>query len=321
MTIICADWSKHAQRRAVYAADVPARRIYRLHPKPHWSLPQILDAAASLSSNGPVLVAFDVPFGVPESYLAAAEAIPHWKSPQSFLQLLQLTWSMPCFFEATSNSANWKIEQPFFAVPGRKGGLTSYIQAAARYGIHLRRKIDQQTKAKSLFIKSGIPGSAGSAACSLWAELGPLLHNTSRNFAVWPFEGDLASLLRSFPIVLGEMYPRAAYATALSSQPVPLRAPMSLAKTDANVRQSAIASLTAAHWLHDHKVRVEDLSSAQSSEDDFDACITAAALLRCQLERVPFCGPWQKTDRIEGGILGSASINLQLKERTFPSGV
>jgi len=62
---------------------------------------------------------------------------------------------------------------------------------------------------------------------------------------------------------------------------------------------------------------MEDLAFAQENEDDFDAFITAAALLRCELEQVPLCEPGTASDRIEGGILGTASINLGLKERTF----
>jgi len=309
-TILCADWGKETRKRAVYAADVRARRVYRLQPKRAWSLPEILDAADGLSANGPVLAAFDVPFGVPNSYLAA------WKSLKAFLDLLQCACSTPGFFDATRDAANWKVEQPFFSVPGGKGGLTSYINAAAKQGIDLCRSIDKRTKAKSLFIKSGIPGSVGSAACSLWAEIGPLLQS-GRSFGVWPFDGDLGSLLQSCPVVLGEMYPRAAYATALSDSPIELRAPMSLAKTDSNIRHSAIEAMKAARWVQEHDVQLEDLSFAQATEDDFDACITVAALLRCQLDQVPFSEAWVASDRIEGGILGTASINLGLNERTF----
>ncbi len=318
-TILCADWSKETRRRAVYAADVTARRVYRLQPKLSWSLQEILEAAADFSAKGLVLAAFDVPLGVPESYLAAAGAIPSWKSSQSFLELLRLTCSTPKFFEATSDPADWRIDQPFFSVPVGKGGLTGYVRAAAEHGIDLRRSIDKRTKAKTLFIKSGIPGSVGSAACSLWAELGPLLDSSSRRFGFWPFDGELGSLLRSLPVVLAEMYPRAAYATALADEPVSLRAPMALAKTDANVRRLAIASLKAARWVEEHSVRMEDLADALANEDDFDACMTAAAFLRCQLEQVPLCEPWVMRDRVEGGILGTASINLALKERMFGS--
>jgi hypothetical protein len=198
-------------------------------------------------------------------------------------------------------------------VPPREGGLTSYIDTAALQGVDLRRAIDKLTKAKTLFAKSGIPGSVGSATCSLWQELGVLLKN-SRSFAIWPFEGDLETLLDTTQIVFGETYPRAAYSTALLDQPVVARAPLALAKTDMGVRHTAVRVLQAAQWIAEHGVQIDDLDFAERGEDDFDACLTAAAFLRCVIENYPLSGG--PIDRIEGGILGTGSINLALKEKT-----
>ena len=61
-------------------------------------------------------------------------------------------------------------------------------------------------------------GSVGSAACALWRELAPLL-TKDRSFAIWPFDGDLHTLLWTPSLVVGESYPRAAYATALLPMP------------------------------------------------------------------------------------------------------
>lgn len=62
---------------------------------------------------------------------------------------------------------------------------------------------------------------------------------------------------------------------------------------------------------------MENLLEAENNEDDFDACITAAALLRCELERSPLYAPRLASDRAEGGILGTGSVNLNLGARTF----
>ena len=80
------------------------------------------------------------------------------------------------------------------------------------------------------------------------------------------------------------MYPRAAYATALLDAPPTSRAPLVVAKTDAGVRREAIAALRSAHWVRSLGVELRDLAQAEANEDDFDACVTAAALLRCVLE-------------------------------------
>jgi hypothetical protein len=93
-----------------------------------------------------------------------------------------------------------------FSVPKGPRSLGSYVQAAHRHGVTLHRAIETVTRAKPLFIKSGIPGTVGSATCALWRELAPLLVN-SRTFRVWPFDGDLEELLKSTKMVIAEVYP------------------------------------------------------------------------------------------------------------------
>jgi len=134
---------------------------------------------------------------------------------------------------------------------------------------------------------------------------------------VWPFEGDLQALLESSPVVVGEIYPRAAYATALLDAPTVLRAPLALAKIDLDVRRDAIAALQSAHWVRMLGVTIENVVEAQTNEDDFDACMTAAALLRCTLEKLPLCLPCMESERAEGGMLGTGSVNLWLCEQKF----
>jgi hypothetical protein len=124
-------------------------------------------------------------------------------------------------------------------------------------------------------------------------------------------------LLRSTPIVVGEIYPRAAYATALLDVPAAVRPPLAVAKTDTDVRRSAIRVLQRAEWIRALRVSIEDVEAAEANEDDFDACITAAALLRCALEDIRLCPARLKAAQAEGGMLGTAAINLGLPERAF----
>jgi len=74
-----------------------------------------------------------------------------------------------------------------------------------------------------------------------------------------------------------------------------------------------------AQWVRLSGVTIENLADARASEDDFDACMTAAALLRCAIEKLPLGLPRLDSARAEGGILGTASVNLGLRERTFGS--
>jgi hypothetical protein len=123
------------------------------------------------------------------------------------------------------------------------------------------------TGAKAVFIKSGVTGSVGSAACALWQELASQL-TADRTFKVWPFEGELQELLQSTSVVVGEMYPRAAYATALLDAPPTSRGPMVVAKTDAGVRREAIATLRAATWVRSLRVELRDLTDAEHQCSD-----------------------------------------------------
>ncbi|SDB57512.1 hypothetical protein [Bauldia litoralis] len=313
--ILCADWGKNFSKRAVYAADIPARVVRRV-PGDGWSFAGVLAEAQRWTLTGSVLATFDAPLGVPDSYLTAMGSLPGAQPLATFLDLLPRARSMPRFYDATTAVLDWAVERPFFSVPAGAGGLRTYLDAAARFGVDMYRQIDRTTGAKSVFIKSGIPGSVGSAACALWQELACEL-TAARTFKVWPFEGEIQTLLQSTPVVVGEMYPRAAYATALLDDPPTSRAPLVVAKTDAGVRRKAIAALQAASWVSSLSVELEDLAQAEANEDDFDACVTAAALLRCVLEGAPLCPAHLHSPESEGGILGTGSVNLGLPLRTF----
>jgi hypothetical protein len=255
-TIICADWSKSVRKRAVYAADIATRSIRRLRSDAGWSVTEVLACAEHLSSRASVLVGFDVPFGVPHSYLVSAKAALGFRAIDNFVDLLLSVSRTPTFFEATYSPESWKVEQPFFAVPAGEGSLAGFRNAAGARGVELSRRIDRVTKAKSLFITSGIPGSVGSAATSLWQEIAKL-RNGGRQFRMWPFEGDLDILLRNDRITFAEVYPRAAYSTALLDGSATARPPLRLAKTDANVRSVAIEALVDSSWVGSHKVALK----------------------------------------------------------------
>ncbi len=313
--ILCADWGKEFSKRAVYVADVSARVVRRVSGA-GWAVAGVLAEAERWTSTGSVLATFDAPLGVPDSYLTALGKLPGAQPLGTFLDLLARAHSMPRFYDATAIARDWVVERPFFSVPAGDGGLGTYVDAAARFGVDMYRQIDRVTGAKAVFIKSGVPGSVGSAACALWQELASEL-TIGRTFKIWPFEGEIHTLLHSTSVVVGEIYPRAAYATALLDVPPTSRAPLVVAKTDAAVRREAIAALRIAEWVRSLSVDLEDLDQAEANEDDFDACVTAAALLRCILERVPLCPARLQSPAAEGGMLGTGSVSLRLPQRTF----
>ena len=129
---------------------------------------------------------------------------------------------------------------------------------------------------------------------------------SDRSFRVWPFEGDLAQLLREAPTTIAEMYPRIAYAIAVAPTP-PTRREAPRKKGEASVREMWVSRFRASQWLKRVSVTILDDERAVGSEDDFDSMFTAAALLRCLLENVPLAGG-SVDARAEGGIVGTEAI-------------
>ena len=312
-TILCADWGKKPSKRAVWIADIKERSVRQV-PGSDWSFHSVLTEARQRVNHGPVVLAFDLPLGVPESYARTIGSILGLKRQTDFLRILKAVAPRPDFFEPTTEASDWQHVRPFFAVPPGDGGFNSYRDAAARHAVDLYRGIDKRTGANSLFVKSGIPGSVGSAACAFWTELAPHL-SSERDFAVWPFEGNLADLLESRRMVLAEIYPRVSYAIAILDSPAGGRPRLKIAKTDGDRRREAVRDLRRTDWVARFGVKFVGLESANENEDDFDACLTAAALLRCVLDDLPLCS--RDINRIEGGMLGAGAVDLGLSERSF----
>jgi hypothetical protein len=73
--------------------------------------------------------------------------------------------------------------------------------------------------------------------------------------------------------------------------------------------------LLAQPWVKQFGVDIRNVQEALLSEDDFDALMSAAALLRCVLEGTSVESA--HADPLEGGILASESLNLALPAQTF----
>lgn len=293
--LVAADWSARPGARAACAVDLRTRRLWRLAPPPGgWDVQPLLHVAGSLAADGSALVAIDAPLGVPASLLRALPL-----GAAHFLQWLPRALALPGFLEPVRHARDWQPARPFFQVPRGAGALTAFAQAARRHGVELRRAVEVATHAKPLFTQ-GIPGQVAPATRALWASL-VAARAAHVAFAAWPFEGHLADLLRRPQCVVAEMYPRAAYGTALAAT-LPAR-PRALAKRNAAVRAEALAALVRCTWLRACGLRIEPaaVQAAGAGEDDFDALLTAAALARLVLEGQPLA---KHADPLaEGGIL------------------
>jgi hypothetical protein len=294
--IVCADWSVYPGRGEAYRARVSRRGITRLlRPAGGWTLLRLLQAARAESDGGSVLVGIGVPLGVPASLAAALGPA----AGANFLDLLRRAGSIPGFFDTSPEPAHWSPRQPFFDVDGGEEGLRRWTRKMQRQGVSAYRAIDLATTAKSPLVVSGVPDAMGATARAVWRTL---LADVQRIGArVWPFDGSLAALTAPRGVVLGEVHPRAAYA---------------IAKTDEHGRARAIAHMQQADWVRDHGIALGGLEAARRSGDAFDALFSAAVLLRCVFEGTPLDST--RTHPMEGGILGTASLNLEVREGSLP---
>ncbi len=302
-TILCIDWAKSLRKRRAWVADVAGRTVRPLDDGP-WTLGRAIDVAKRLP--GPVLVGIDAALGVPAHYFARAVAeIPAFRDAVDFPTWVARAVKHPGFLDEAPDASAWRVDRPFIAVPPGTGALRRFWDAA---GARLLRAVDVSTGAKSPFVVSGIPGTVGSGSRALWTELAPLLA-TERSFHLWPFDGPLLS--RRHPVAVAEIYPRVCYALALDdAAPGPLRA---LAKTQVEVRKSAVAELPSCAWVRRTGTTFEALETTVEgdlAEDDFDAMMSAAALLRASLEGLPLERSGGRDVAVEGDILGVASVTL-----------
>ncbi len=310
--VVCADWAGTPDGRAAYVADVASRKVSRLTRR-SLTIPTLLDEARRLSESGKVLLGIDLPIGLPAAYFTAARKHAGWAAVTAFIDWLPRACVVPDFFTPT-NGSRWSVTQPFFAVPKGEGSLRGIQERIVSAGAQWKRAVDDLTSAKPMFVVSGIPGAVGSAVRDAWKDLGPMLA-ARRDFGVWPMEGDLHKAFDTRDVVIGEIYPRAAYATALTDGAASGRCPIVIAKTRQGARDLAVDDLLGQDWVKRHSVELHDSAEARENEDRFDAMITAAALLRCAIEGAPVADLSLGDPAIEGSMLCTGTVNLALPSR------
>lgn len=302
--ILCADWSNEASGRAVYVA-LPGTRVIQRVNRSSWTFDQLVDDSYRYPDLGPVVIAVDAPIGVPRSLAPDRHEAPE------FTRWLRAAVEHPEFFLPCMELDDWSPHRPFFPVQGGPGGFTRWVERMKAHGVKPRREIEKWTGANPVFVVNGIPGAVGHAARDIWKGL---LKNR-RNISVWPFDGLLHELADPARPTLGEIYPRAMYGIALGEQPVDQRCRLAISKNDQRCRNAALRALGKQRWVQDFGVVISDTEPALKSGDDFDALMSAAALMRCVLDGTPLESTYRHS--IEGGMLGSLSLNIHLRERRF----
>ena len=82
-------------------------------------------------------------------------------------------------------------------------------------------------------------------------------------------------------------------------------------------RCANVSALLGQGWVRRHDVAIRGVAGARASEDAFDAMITAAALLRCALERGPVADLSLGEPEIEGAILCTGTVDPSLRAERF----
>ena len=269
------------------------------------SLANLIEYASSLTS--PVLIGIDAAIGFPIASWQRLTLNRRDKS-DSFIDYLLSPSLPPDFFESVATPDKWSPQRPFIRPPAGPWSLKAFAEAS--YG-GLYREIDSRLKGKPIFVTSGIPGSVGSGTRALWQELIAL--GDAAAFCVWPFHGHLSTLLKADAPVIAEIYPKALYGIALAeSLPAPV---WSVAKTHKSARQEVLERLRNAAWIARERVAIEGFDAALGNEDDFDALLSAAALMRIFLENAPLEIPDTPDAMIEGSVLGAASLTTSAAQR------
>jgi 8-oxo-dGTP diphosphatase len=293
---LCADWSSAARSRAVWLAAMEPRPALRrvAPPRANWTLGALLERARRCRDRigAPVVVVVDAALGLPITVVRRLGA-------SGFLDALGKLATGGVLDGSPSGRAGANVA-PFFRIAPGRGALRRQIRAAGgRSAIH--RQLDLRTAAKSVLALSGIPGTVGSGSRALWRELVPSLGGT-RDFGLWPFEGRSGA---ACGLVLAEGFPRAAYAAALA--PALPAAPTAIAKTRPAAREAALDRLRAAPWRRALGLSLGDLDAARAREDDFDALLLGAGLLRLHAERRSLAH-WLVDPVSEGGILATGGV-------------
>ncbi len=301
---VSADWGKTPGKRAVWIADISSARI-RMADRPFgsWNLDRLLDLAGELEGDGRVLIGIDVVLGVSAGYWKLVQEAS--EPPQkSFVHWLGDLDPSGQFFETASDPDEWRASRPWFQVMPGPGGRMSFTEKVSD---GMLRRVDAATGANPVFAVSGIPGTVGSGTRAFWKELIPRLSG-DRNFGIWPFEGGLQSLMSERGVVLSETYPALACAAALADRLPTVR--IGNKKTLPEWRSDMCDQLDQATWIRDHGIDLGSLDQARENEDDFDACFTAAAVLRCLLEGIQLNDPEWTDGRAEGSMLLTGSVSL-----------
>jgi hypothetical protein len=317
--IVHCDWSTDANKRWAAHAERIGDEAYRIDsPSPVGALDDFFIRQRKRAPTGSILTGFDFPIGLP---LAYAERLGIHRFLDVLRQFGEGEWAD--FYRPADRPEEISLKRPFYPRgSGEKGEHRKHHLVTAlglKTAQDLLRVCDRKTQARAaaceIFWTLGAK-QVGKAAICGWRELlAPALK--SEEVRIWPFEGELASLLESESIVVAETYPAETYGHLGFS---------GNAKTRPEWRRA-----NAPHIFSWCKGRSAGLSpeliseiesgfgSAPTGEDRFDSFIGLLGMIESLQDGAGIVLSDSTVRSIEGWILGMRTEKLNLSTTVVPT--
>ncbi|HET9401133.1 MAG TPA: hypothetical protein VFO34_09290 [Candidatus Acidoferrales bacterium] len=260
----------------------------------------IADVRRELFAEDCAVVGFDFPIGVPQSF-AAIHAVTNFKA--LLLELGRGDWTR--FYDVATNPDEISSRRPFYPnAPGNKK-QAHLLNGLGMQSINdLRRRCEEKYEGRRaacpLFWTLGA-NQAGKGAITGWRDVISPAIRDDRDVVLWPFDGDLAELMRPRKIVIAETYPAEFYGWLFS-------APL-MGKGKVGVRKTAGSELV--RWAERNSVLLTDELRQQiengfpEGDDAFDAVVGLLGMVEVVSGRRSASEPRnRKTRNVEGWILG-----------------
>ena len=201
-----ADWSVDPHKRWITTARLASGRYRVSPPEPVGEVSSLLARMAGQVSSPGMLVGFDFPIGLPLAYARRAGI-------DGFMEVLpelgKGSWAR--FFDLAERPCDISLTRPFY--PRRPGGTkrAHLLEGLGLTEADLYRRCEVSQNGRnsgcSLFWTLG-GNQVGRAALAGWRELlQPSTTAFGARLGIWPFHGELQTLLRDKECIIAETYP------------------------------------------------------------------------------------------------------------------
>ena len=309
--LVHADWSVHPGKRwMAQAVRRPGGGYLALPPTPVGALEDFWFRLEQMGGDGPIMVGFDFPIGLPATYAKQAGIDDFATALAGFGQG---RWRD--FYEVAAQPEQIALTRPFY--PARPGGrsrrqLVDGLRLETWQGLH--RRCDGATAGRRaacpMFWTLG-GNQVGKAMIVGWRDLLAPARRASVDVAIWPFDGALADLLDRHRLVIAETYPGEVYGH------LDLRSPLRANRGKRRQTARAACARSLLSWAERASVALApelrtDITSGfgpnPDAEDRFDAVVGLFGMLNVLLCHRPSGEPDDPVvRRIEGWILGQGA--------------